>query len=112
MRPPLPPPPPPPLFVLAGLDPAIRGAAARWMPASGAGMTTESDNRSCEVAVEIAPFGIALFDQRDLPFSRPLLEVLFSLNGGADIVERLHVDEKLHVVSLGEAGNKAFAMLV
>jgi len=79
---------PHPKTVIAGLDPAIHAC-------------------SCEVAVEIAPIGIARFDQCSLPGAWPFLEVFFSLNGGSDVVESLGIGENLDVIPLRESWNES-----
>jgi len=65
-----------------------------------------------EVVVQIAPLGIVLLDEMQLPLSLPLLQLLLAQDGVADTSECLVVYESVHAVTFGEAGEVTTAMLV
>ena len=60
--------------------------------------------------VQVMPFGIALFDQLDLPRPFPDLKTFFRREGVLDVCECLVVGQLIHAVTPGEA--RALAALV
>src|SRR5579864_3281244 len=75
---------------MAGLDPAI------W--------------RS-ELVVKILPFGILSFNEVDFPSQRPMLDILFPLDCGEDLVVRLGIHRVLEPIPLGKSLDDALSML-
>src|ERR1700744_1217712 len=55
---------------------------------------------------------IARSDQIDLPFTRPVLDILLALERSGDRVMRLEIDQRLDAVPLGKAVREAFALFV
>jgi len=63
-------------------------------------------------SVQVAPLGIVLLDQTQLPLSLPFLQLLLAQDGIADMSERLVMNEPVHAVTLREPGNVMAAVLV
>src|SRR5579883_966070 len=61
---------------------------------------------------QITPLRIHLVNEPDLPRPRPVLDRLLALNGVADIVEALVVDQQLEPISFREPVNQSLSMLV
>src|SRR4051794_17020294 len=64
-----------------------------------------------EVHCEIAPVGILLLNEIDLPWSMPVLDLLLAPNRQLHIAEGLEPDETEHTVAAREAGADAVPML-
>lgn len=62
--------------------------------------------------IEVAPGGVLLLDHAQLPSPVPFLHALLSLDRVFRAIVDLVVDEAFHVVSAGEAGDGALAVLV
>jgi len=77
-------------IVMAGLVPAIH----------------ESD----EVIIKIIPFGICRENEPHLPLARPMLHVVLALDRRPDVGVRLHLDQPLQPVPLGEPVRDALSM--
>jgi hypothetical protein len=68
--------------------------------------------RSKQRIVQLLPFWIHVVNQSNLPRARPMLDCLFALDGGPDVVVPLVVDKHLQSVSFREAVNQTFAVLI
>ena len=62
--------------------------------------------------IKIGPFKVVFLDQPDLPTTLPLLHLLFPQPRVLQIVIQLEIHQQLAAISLGEAGNQAFAVLL
>jgi hypothetical protein len=62
--------------------------------------------------VQIAPGGVVADNKINLPFARPVLDVLFALERSDGGIVRFVVDELLHSISPRKAADKSFAMFV
>ena len=80
-------------------------------PGSIAHLRTLNPGKSNEGRIQVLPFGIAAFDQLDLPLPPPSLDALFLGNGVGDVIELLIPDEPRHIVFGSEAGQHLVAML-
>jgi hypothetical protein len=80
--------------VIAGLVPAI---PVDWLH---------------NLLIKIPPRGILLRHKLGLPGARPVLDVLFPLDGVVRCVVHLEIDELVNSVSLGEAGDQSVLVLV
>src|SRR5205807_1254840 len=60
--------------------------------------------------IEVVPIWIINDDLSDLPGTRPMFDVVFALDGVADVIKRLEVDQPLQAVSLREAIDESGAM--
>jgi hypothetical protein len=65
-----------------------------------------------QVEIKVAPFGIHGKDQANFPCPRPMLHVLFALDGGGNPVVKLVPDETGEPVPFREAFAEPFSMLV
>src|SRR5262245_30104915 len=63
------------------------------------------------VEPEVAPVGIGLLDQTNLPGAMPFLDLLLANDGGLRSLVRLVPDQALHTVFLGEALEPLVPML-
>jgi hypothetical protein len=62
--------------------------------------------------IEIAPSGVGLLDEVELPFPEPALEALLPLDGVLDAKMIFVPDQKVHAVLTREPWNQSLAMLV
>ena len=69
---------------------------------------TRPSTTSDEVLVQIAPVRIFSDDKSELPGTRPMLDVFFSLERDADIVVPLDIDQPLQSIALRKALGHAF----
>jgi hypothetical protein len=63
-----------------------------------------------EAVVQIIPLRICCEDAPHLPSSRPMLHVVFALDGRLNIGVRLHIDKPFQSVSLGETWHQPFTV--
>jgi hypothetical protein len=63
-----------------------------------------------QLIVQIIPIGIVLFDQRDLPFPAPFLDLFLSSDRGTRVGVLLDVDEPVRLVPRGNAGDERLSM--
>jgi hypothetical protein len=89
-----------------GLRRSLSVVMAGLVPATHASLLSVSE----QAFVQVLPFRIEAVNKPDLPGSRPMLHVLFFLDGIADIIEDLIVDEQLEAVPLGESVDQSLAM--
>src|SRR3569833_2171304 len=61
---------------------------------------------------QIAPAGILLRDQVELPSARILLDPLFAMDGVGSGGEGLEIDQQLHAIGFGEPGHQTFTVLI
>jgi hypothetical protein len=64
-----------------------------------------------EVVAEVAPGGVAAFDEEDFFLAAPAFELFFAGDGVADVGERLEIDEFGGVVLRAEAGEEFLFVL-
>src|SRR6266550_6070114 len=64
-----------------------------------------------QIAKEIPPMRICLFDESELPAPLPFLQTRFALNRRADIIEHFVMNQHFDGVFFGESCNQSFAML-
>ena len=64
-----------------------------------------------DVWPEVAPSGVGLFDQGDLPGAVPVFQLLFAADGGRHVVVEFKVDEQMHAVLPRKAVYSIVAML-
>src|SRR3974390_1513610 len=62
--------------------------------------------------VQIIPFRIVLQDQSDFPFSRPVLQIAFTLDRGSNVVIALEINQALDRILLCESRDEAVSMFV
>lgn len=84
------------------------GVARMWIPAF-AGMTGSASGG--DVGPEVAPGGVGLFDQGDLPGAVPVFELFFATDGGRHVVVKFEVNQQVHAVFLRKAFCGVIAML-
>jgi hypothetical protein len=77
---------------------------------AGSGPGSSPGRRRGEGGAEIAPFGIGVLDQLDLPFAAPALELLFAGDGFFDGRVFLDVDEAVYAVAEAELRAAAVAV--
>jgi hypothetical protein len=68
-------------------------------------------DESEQCLVQIVPFGIHLVNQPHFPGSRPVLDVLFTLDCQPDVIELFVIDQPFQSVSFCEAVGDSIAML-
>jgi hypothetical protein len=92
-----------------GRGPAGAGSVCANARAGEPASEAESGN---EVIEEVSPFGIALFDEAQLPLSFPSLHAFLSGNGILNSRERFEIHQSVDVVALGEACDLLAPMLI
>ena len=109
--------------VMAGLVPAIHAPPAPTLAVSvDARHKAGHDDvrwrceslapfKSAKSVIEVVPIWVRGENEPHLPGPRPMLHVLFALNGGSDVGVLFEEDQPLQPVPLSEAGHNAFAML-
>jgi hypothetical protein len=65
-----------------------------------------------DLVIQISPGGIVANNQINLPFARPVLDVLLALEYSDRGIVRFEVDKSLDSISPGKAANEPFAMFV
>ena len=68
--------------------------------------------RILPILAQILPGGIHGFDESVLFRTRPALELLFPLDGGADVARGFIIDQFVDVISLGKTLRKSLLMLI
>src|SRR5258706_526584 len=69
-------------------------------------------SRSAEDSfVQIAPIGVRLLNQVQLPTPLPFFQPRLAINCIADIAKLLRMDQHLHIISFREAWNHSFPVL-
>ena len=61
---------------------------------------------------QVPPIGIVRVNKAHLPRTRPVLDRLFTLNGGANIVVQFKIDELLQAMALRETRQQAVAVFM
>ena len=64
-----------------------------------------------DVWPEVAPSGVGLFDQGDLPGAVPVFELFFATDGGRHVVVKFKVNQQVHAVFLRKGFCGIIAML-
>src|SRR4030095_6999539 len=94
----------------------VRGSLRRRRMAGSSPAMTEERARfhirlPGNLFVQVAPVRIHREDEINLPLSRPMLDVLFSLDCGGSRVVVLIVNQHLNAIAFGEARHEALSML-
>src|SRR5262245_6301181 len=86
-----------------------------WMAGASPAMTEERARFHIglpdDLVVEVAPVRVHRKNEVDLPLSRPMLDVLLSLDRSGGSVVALVVNQHLHAIALGETRHEAFPVL-
>jgi hypothetical protein len=64
----------------------------------------------CDRIEQVGPIWIASGNHSDLPRSRPMLDVVFALDGTSDVVKPLEVNKLLHPIPFGKALDESRSM--
>jgi len=94
-------------------SPLARGA--RWMlkrvQQDGDDVTSTLKPRKPKAHRKVEPVRVSLFDQVDLPLPAPVLKLLFARDRRHHFTMTFEPDQHLDAVTIGEAGQRAIAVL-
>src|SRR6266481_8746750 len=91
----------------------IEGAGvstAMHIGSSWPGLSRPSTSSLRDRRIKIVPIWIHRDDRPNLPCARPMLDVVLALDGVADVIKLLEVDQALQPVPLGKSIDESRAM--